>query len=146
MSYTFDGQNKRIILNTGVTNLDVKDCYSRWKEWMIVGDNSKFLPAFDVVGGNPTVGANSIASYFFIQNGWKIRPHEANHTLTVEGVLLDSVGGDPFVDPIGNYRVRIVQVIPMQAEQVTVYNSDSPAPVQVPTASEIATAVWNKVL
>lgn len=140
MSYTFDGASKLIILDSGVTTLDVKDCYSRWKEWVATSDNSKFLPAFDVVGGNPTVGANSIASYFFLLNGWRVRPHEAHHTLTVDGILIVDGGGDPFADTVGNYRVRIVQIVPMQAEQITVYSEGSADP------ASIADAVWKTTL
>ena len=139
MSYTFDGTARRIILSPGSTELDVQDCYSRWKEWVAASDNLKFLPAFDVVGGNPTIGSNSIASYFFLLHGWKIRPQEAHHTLTVEGILIADGGGDPFADTLGSYRVRIVQVVPMQAEQITVYGSGG-------TPADIADAVWSKVL
>ncbi len=120
MTYTFDGINKLCVLGAGVTTLDVGDMYSRWKEWVAAGDNTKFLPFLDVVGGNPTVGANAIASYFFILNGWKIRPQEASHTLTVAGIVNVDGGGDPFTDTVGNWRVRIVQVVPMQAETIAV--------------------------
>lgn len=121
MSYTFDGVNKLCILGVGVT-LDVKDMYSRWKDWVVLTDNSKFTPFLSVVGGDPTVGANAIANYFFVLNGWKIRPYEASHTLTVDGILnVDGgAGGDPFTDTIGNWRVRIVQIVPMQAETISV--------------------------
>ena len=88
MSYTFDGASRLIILNPGVFTLDVKDCYSRWKEWAVQSDNLKYWNAFEVVGGNPTVGSNSISSYFFLANGWKIRPSEAHQTLTVNGILI----------------------------------------------------------
>lgn len=140
MSYTFDGPSKTIILASGASALDVQDCYSRWKEWVILSDNAKYLPAFDVVGGNPTVGSNSISSYFFILNGWKIRPQEADHTLTVNGILVADGNADPFADTIGNYRVRIVQVVPLQAETITVYSEGATAP------SLIADAVWKAPL
>jgi hypothetical protein len=137
--YTFDGANRLCILDSGSTELNVKDMYSRWKEWVILSDNAKFLPFLDVVGGNQTVGANSISSYFFILNGWRIRPQEANHILTVSGILNVEGGGDPFANTIGTWRVRIVQVIPMQAETITV---DSGGASSGPTASQIASTVW----
>lgn len=118
MAYTFDGPNRLIILSAGTTTLDVADMYSRWKEWVAIGDNSKYLPFFDVVGGNPTVGSNQISSYFFLLNGARIRPQEASHTLTVDGILITENGGDAFADTLGNYRVRIVQVVPLQAETI----------------------------
>lgn len=140
MSYTFDGASRRIILSSGVTALDVKDCYSRWKEWVATSDNSKYLPAFEVVGGNPTVGSNTISSYFFLLNGWKIRPQEASHTLEVSGILITEDNSDPFVDTIGNYRVRIVQIVPLQAETISVYSEGASDP------AAIASAVWNTPL
>lgn len=118
MAYTFDGPNRLIILSSGTTTLDVQDMYSRWKDWATTGDNLKYAPFFDVVGGNPTVGSNSISNYFFLLGGAKIRPQEANHTLTVDGILIDEAGGDPFTDTLGTFRVRIVQVVPLQAEAV----------------------------
>ena len=43
---TFDGENKRILVNEGVTDISVKsDIYSNWKEWMQVRENAKYLPA-----------------------------------------------------------------------------------------------------
>lgn len=134
--YTFDGTNRLIILPSGTTVLDVQDVYSRWKEWVIEGDNSKYLPFFDVTGGNPTVGSNSISSYFFLLDGARIKPQEANHTLTVNGILIAANGGDPFADTIGTYRVRIVQVVPLQAEAIAVSGATI-------TPQQVAQAVWN---
>lgn len=136
MDYAFDGAARLITLSPGATVLEVKDLYSRWKDWLGAGDNAKYLPAFDVVGGNPTVGLNSISSYFYLLNGWRIRPQEADHTLTVSGILLVDGGGDPFADTIGNWRIRIEQVTPMQAEAVATQGTAGPS------ASQIAAAVW----
>jgi hypothetical protein len=139
MSYTFDGANKLIILPTGMNVLDVKDMYSRWKEWVCESDNSKYLPFFEVVGGDVTIGSNAISSYFFLRNGAKIRPYEGNHTLRVDGILIGEDGGDAFSDTVGSWRVRIVQVIPMQAETIAVSGEGGNAP----TAQQVADAVWN---
>lgn len=138
MAYTFDGPNKLIILPPGMTTLDVKDVYSRWKEWAGSSNNLCFLPFFDVVGGNPTTGNNSISSYYYLINGAKIRPYEGNHTLTVDGILIGENDSDPFTNTIGTYRVRIVQVVPMQAETVYVSSEGSTGP----TTGQIAEAVW----
>lgn len=136
MAYTFDGPNRLIILSAGTTSLDTQDMYSRWKDWVTQGDNSKYLPFFDVVGGNPTVGGNTISNYFFIKSGAKIRPQEANHTLRVDGILIADDGSDPFTDTIGTFRVRIVQVVPLQAEGVATSGSSY-------TPAQVAQAVWN---
>jgi len=122
MAYVFDGQSRLIILTPGTTTLDVQDMYSRWKDWASAGagENLIYAQAMRVVGGDTTLGDNSIANYFYLMNGWKVRPQEASHVLTVDGTLLEESGGDPFEDTIGTWRVRIVQIIPMQAETVAV--------------------------
>ena len=121
MPVTFDGPNKLILATAGTTSLLVgRDIYSPWKVWVATSNNAKYLPAFRVVGGDPTVGGNFIAGYFFLQNGWKLRPQEANHTLVIGGTLLVEGGGDPFVSTIGTYNVRITSTVPLQAEAIIV--------------------------
>ena len=135
----FDGINKLIICNDGVVALDVKtDLYSDWKAWLQESDNLKFPIAFKVVGGEPTTGTNIITPYFFLLNGWKIRPQEANHTLKVDGILLSSDDSDVFVDTLGTYRIGINTIVPIRTETVLV-----PAPV---SPSEIANEVWSKTI
>jgi hypothetical protein len=98
--------------------MSVRDVWSRWVDWLAISDNSKFLPAFDTVGGNDIdlASGTKIPIYAFLKNGWRIRPQEANHTLAVtDGILLVDGGGDPFADTIGNFRVRINYQQPVQA-------------------------------
>lgn len=119
MSAVFNGPNKLIILQFGTTNVNVsEDLYSKWKAWVLEGDNAKYDPAFRVVGGEATVGANSIAGYFFLLNGWRVRPQEANHSLAVDGILIVEGGGDPFVNTIGAFNVRVTNIVPLQAETI----------------------------
>jgi len=115
---TFDGPNKLIICDAGTTSLNVKAMYSMWKEWMLLSDNSKYAQAFRVVGGDPTIGNNIITPYFFLLNGWKIRPQEANHTLKVDGILLTDDSSEAFTDTIGTYRIGINQIVPIYTESV----------------------------
>lgn len=115
---TFDGPSKRIVLSLGTTSLSVRDVWSRWVDWVLTSDNSKYLPAFESVGGNDIdLGAGTkIPIYAFLLNGWRISPQEASHTLTVgDGVLLVSGGGDPFVNTAGSFIVRINYQQPVQA-------------------------------
>lgn len=118
MDLTFDGDNKLIILGNGVTTLPVRDLYSEWKLWMISGDNAKYDPAFNVVGGDPTIGSNVITPYFFIVNDWRIRPQEANHTLAVDGILIPEQGKEAFADTLGVFRVNIQSIVPIYTETV----------------------------
>ena len=105
---TFDGPNKLIIVDNGITELDVQiDIYSDWKEWMVIGSNSKYLVAITAVGGDPLPGSQKLGITFFLESGWKIRPYEGDHTLTVTGNLYARDGSSPFVHTIGNYNVGI---------------------------------------
>lgn len=112
MKVTFDGGNKLIRVNEGVTTLDVQaDIYSKWKEWMVEGDNGKFLPAIRTIGGDPTVQDKVVAPYFFLMNGWKIKPYGWTHTLNLVGNLFvdepEKYGDNIVVPPDGNYTVLV---------------------------------------
>lgn len=122
MAISFDGPTKVMTLSSGTTSLNVLDLWSRWVDWFLTGDNSKYLPAFQQVGGNDIdVSAGiSIPIYAFLMNGWKLKPQEANHTLSVSGgVLLVDGGGDPFNNTSGAYTVRINYQQPVQAITVS---------------------------
>lgn len=77
---------------------------------------------FSTVGGD-TIDASSgtsIPTYAFLQNGWRVKPQEANHTLNVTGgVLLVAGGGDPFISTTGSFVVRINYSQPVQAITVS---------------------------
>ena len=106
MAYTFNGTTKRITLSS--VTLDLVDLHSRWKEWLLLG-NAGFEQAFRAVGGD----IPAIPLYLFLLNGWRIVPMAADHTLTVtNGVLEVDGGGDPFVDPVGSYKIRLNRQTP----------------------------------
>lgn len=137
MAYTFDGVAKRITLPSGMVTLDLLDLHSRWKDWLLLG-NAGYEQAFFAVGGD----IPAIPLYLFIQNGWRIIPQAANHTLTVtNGVLEVSGGGDPFVDPVGSYAIRINRDTPGIAIGYSTTGGTAG-----PSASDIADAVWAKAL
>lgn len=105
---TFSGIQKLIIVNSGVTTLDIQvDVYSDWKEWEQISDNSKFVQALRPVGGDPLTATKDLGDTYFIMNGWKIRPAEFNHRLQVEGNLFTEDESSPFVQTLGNYNVVI---------------------------------------
>lgn len=106
MAYTFNGTTKRITLSS--VTLDLVDLHSRWKEWLLL-DNAGFEQAFKAVGGD----IPAIPLYLFLLNSWRIVPMAADHTLTVmNGVLEVDGGGDPFVDPVGSYKIRLNRQTP----------------------------------
>ena len=104
---TFDGDRSLIIVNPGELFLDVReDIFSEWKRWVLTGDNSKYELAFDVVGGNP-LPEDQLGLTYFLKNGWKIRPFEGDHRLTIKGNLYCDDGTDPIVDTIGDFKVTV---------------------------------------
>jgi hypothetical protein len=128
MGYAFDGTAKRISLTAGTVSIELADLYSRWKDWVLAG-NAGFLPAFSTVGGD----IPAIPLYLFLENGWRIVPQAADHALTVRGGVLEvQGGGDPFVDPVGDHKIRINR----QAPGIAIGYSTTG--VSGPSAAEIA--------
>ncbi len=114
----FDGANKKIILTTTGTYDTEIDLYSEWKEWVILSDNAKFLPAFDTTGGDDIGLGQEIAPYFFLRTdlGWKIQAPEADGDIIVQGNLFPRVSGQSlFLPPVGNYTVLITQNLSAKA-------------------------------
>jgi hypothetical protein len=92
---TFDGENKLIIPNDGVTEIDVeKDIYSDYKEWVGIYDHTKFVEGVRTVAGDPTVGLDSLGATFFMTNGWRIL---LNQGITFTGNLFSDDFASPFV-------------------------------------------------
>jgi len=123
--YTFQGENKIIILSSGTISFDVIDLYSKWKEWVQQSDNLKFLPAFTNTGGDLITGSLYVGSYFFLENNWKIRPQEADHNLTVNGNLFTRDSSNAFIPTIGDYTVTI-NVLASSLSQSLAAGADSP--------------------
>lgn len=133
---TFDGPNKLIICNSGTTLLSVQDTYSYWKEWLLLSDNSKYLQAMSIVGGDPTVSGKYLGTTYFLENGWKIRPQSSNHTLTVEGNLYARTGS-AFVACIGSYNVQVIQTVSNLIDTVSTGGGSAPS------AEEVTNALLN---
>ena len=167
MAYTFDGPNKLIILSLGTIDVDMRDLYSRYKEWVLVGDNAKYLLALSYIGADPVPGGQ-LGTTFFLENGWKIRPFEGDHTLVISGNLYSRDGSDTVINTIGSYNVRVISVISTLVETVVTGGSGTdPQDIrdavwqanlsgygpgtagrtldEVPTTSENANAVWSHV-
>jgi hypothetical protein len=98
--------------------VSVLTLWSRWVDWFLTSDNSKYPLAMSQIGGNDidTVAGTTIPIYLYLLNDWKIKPKEANHTLNITGgILLVDGGGDPFTNTTGSYIVRINYQQPVQA-------------------------------
>lgn len=117
MALSFDGTTKIVTITTD-TELNVRNLWSRWVDWYLTSDNSKYGIAMVNVGGDDidVVAGTKIPIYLFLQDGWKVKPKEANHTLAVtNGILLTDDGSDPFTNTSGSYIIRINYQQPVQA-------------------------------
>ena len=143
MAYTFDGTNKLIILSPGTTSITVTDLYSRWKEWAALDNNAAFLPALAVIGGDPLPGGLFAGSTFFLENGWKIRPYEGNHTLSISGNLYSRDGSATTVHTVGNYNVLVTQMVSNLSTAVATDGGGSGTSIDYEL---VQAAVWNAPL
>ena len=141
----------RIILD--VANITATEIYSRSCDWLATGDNAKYGAVFRQVGGDDLGGGLSIPPYFFLQGAWRIRPMEANHTLTLTGNLFVDGGGDPVTATLGNFNVLTKTVVPVQAQGISTSGSTGPSASEIAAAvlaalnpTNIANAVWAKTL
>jgi hypothetical protein len=106
--FDVDGPNLLLIAKPGVTAVDVKvDLYSDAKEHWIATADSKFNFPLRTVGGDPIGGGKFAGDLYFLTNGWKIRPQEADHELLLDGNLFldDGEAGGIFVPTVGNFTV-----------------------------------------
>lgn len=93
-------------------SIDVKiDLYSDWKEWVLTSDNAKYEQAMRAVGGDPLPGSKALGDTYFLMNGWKIRPYEASHTMTVNGNLYCEDGTSPYIPTVGTYNVMVISAV-----------------------------------
>ena len=131
MAITLNGSTKRIILDSA--SVSVAQIWSAWVDWHEA--NQQWPLAFQLVGGNALGGGLFIPPYFFLMNGWRVRPMEASHNLTITGNLFVDGGGVPVVSTLGAYQVNVNYTVPVQAQGIATSGSTGP------TASEIAAAV-----
>jgi hypothetical protein len=109
---TVDLDNRHLIINSGVTELDVQvDLYSDLKEdWRLDAQKMKLEFPLRTIGGDPIGGALKAGAFFFLRNdlGWRIQPQEADHELTIVGNLYGEDPDLPLFDPTeGPYTVTI---------------------------------------
>ncbi|NEP60863.1 MAG: hypothetical protein F6K31_28410 [Symploca sp. SIO2G7] len=116
MTITFDGTQKLIIADIGTTLLDVQEVYSAWKEWVRT-EGIRFLPAFEAIGGQSLPGGLFAGRTFFLTNGWKFKPQEADHRLTIVGNLYTD-DGSPVTVSVPGYTIEISLATSAQAQGV----------------------------
>lgn len=116
--------------------------YSHWKQAIIDGCLSAgFTKAFDTVGGNPVSATCNLSGYYFLTNGWRVRPREQDESYVVEGNLF-TCGGvcHPFVNTVCPYNTFVT--INTSAQSLTSTAASIPAP----CIATLADAVWDETL
>ena len=121
----FNGATKRIRIAPEVSNLSVKtDLYSAWKQWVQLYDNSKYLPAFRTIGGDPLGGGQFAGDLYFLMNGWQI---EVDHPVTITGVLYHDDGISPYIIlPGGGVTATVASLVQNTGFNGTINNIVEP--------------------
>lgn len=142
---TYEPSGKLFILNTGVTAFDVVvDLYSDAKEdWLADPLLNKFKFPVLAIGGQSIGGGQVISPYIMLRYGWKLRPYEADHTLTVSGNLITDDETAPFTNVLGDYQVTIKSIV--TSNSLTSGGSGAVTLSQT-DISNIADGVWEEIL
>jgi hypothetical protein len=131
MAITLDGATKRIILDSA--SVTAAQIWSAWVDWH--GANTEWPLAFRQVGGDALGGGLFIPPYYFLLNGWRVRPMESSHNLTITGNLFVEGGGVPVVATLGTYQVNVQYTVPVQAQGISTSGGTGPS------AADIAAAI-----
>lgn len=140
MAITFDDTEKLVIFGVGTTTVSLNEVWSRYKDHLLAGNAGNSV-ALDTLGGDSISQGIIIPLYLFQKNGWKFRPQESNHTLTITGgILVGENDSDPFVSTLGAFTVKIVYSQPAQALGYSTNGGGAATPSQIAAAvrSEIS--------
>lgn len=118
----FNGDERVFYCAVGVNLLTVEDLYEDWKQWVVSGLGSQYLPMFSAIGKVPS-STGFTGQYFTIINGWKIKPYDGNHRLQIIGNL-DSETGEDYIIPSPGFTVHVQSVRSDLAQGIAVPNSD----------------------
>ena len=144
---TFDGTTLVITLDSGVTEVDAKvKLYSDWKEYYKTGDNSKYAPAFDTIGGDDTTATGKVSAFFFLRNdlGWRIKPPEENINITIVGNLY---GRDPTLPIIKSTTGSFTVLVNIERDASSVVETvTSGSGVTEQDKLDIADRVWDEAI
>jgi hypothetical protein len=148
----FDGPNKLIIVNQDITELDFRiDVYSAWKEWVIDPNqtNSKYVSAVTAIGGDDLPGSRVLGTTYFLENGWRMRTWEGDHSLTVTGNVFTRQGEPIFVPTINPWTITInlntSTLVETILPEIALTQADINA-IVAGTVDEVPAAVWNQTI
>lgn len=144
---SFDPLTLRIVelSVSGDTSLDWIEIYSEWKDWLLDDPITRggYPPAFRVVGGEARGGgAPRLGTTFFLCNGWKFRPAEYSHHVTLNGnIVTDPAGARVWVPTLGAFTVGVQLESSNLVDTVAVGSGVLPSDV-----TDIATAARDAIL
>jgi len=127
VAIAIDGATKRIVLDSA--SVTAAEIWSRWVDWH--ASNPEWLLAFRQVGGDDLGGGLSIPPYYFLLNGWRVRPMESAHNLTITGNLFVDGGGVPVVSTLGTYQVNVNYTVPVQAQGISTTGGSGATPSEI---------------
>lgn len=122
--FIFDGPNKKIRIDNsavvnGVVQFTPEQLWSRWVDWYLTDDNSKYQPALRVTGGDPIGGGQYLGTYLFFRNdlGWRgVPPTIDGVTVIINGAFY---GEDPSLPVMQNNPNQETDLIINRSSMVT---------------------------
>jgi len=112
ITYDTTSTPKLIRINDGITEIDVQiDLYSDSKEdWLANLSLARYIFPFLTVGGEPLSATQFITGKYFLSSGWRIKPFEGDHELTITGDLFSasSPASPLVVATSGNFTVTVL--------------------------------------
>jgi hypothetical protein len=139
---TFDGPAKIMTIgyDSAITNITAVELYSRWKDWVAVG-NAQYVPAFaESVGGNDLGSGVGLGQYVFFQNGdgWRITGVSQDYEIRIVGDLyFSSPNGAAFNLVPGKSVIFSIQ----RSVGSTIVSSEGGSAID---PDDIAQAVWDR--
>jgi hypothetical protein len=121
-------------VGAGVDNaLDWQDIYSEWKAWLLADVARLGYPAaFRYAGADPISETRSLGSTFFLLGGWRLRPAELSHRLTLVGnCYTDPAGYSVIVPTLGSYTVAVELATSNLIDTVATGGTVAPSPAEI---------------
>jgi hypothetical protein len=114
--FIFDGQNKRIHIDNsavvdGVVRFTPEQLWSRWVDWYLTDDNSKYQQALRITGGDAIGGGQYIGNYLFFRNdlGWRgVPPTIDGVTIIIDGAFYGEDATIPVMENNPNQETDLI--------------------------------------
>jgi hypothetical protein len=111
--FTYDTANRLfIVVGSGDVTIDARNAYSWVKhDWLTDDSLNRFAFPIDSIGGQSIGGGVSISAYYSLRYGWRIKPPEADCSITIVGNVITDTGDDPFIGTSGSFDTVIKYVV-----------------------------------